>query len=1380
MTQILRVPILLLIFSFVASAAFGQNTTKPTITGQTPSPLTTPQATPITIELSNLVVSDPDPEPVFPNGFSIEVKGGKNYKVQGNVVTPDARFSGMLSVEVTVSDGKNKSDKFDLQVNVQRTQNEPPVITAQQPLSMNQGESLTIDFSNLSVDDPDNSYPNGFTLTLYGGKDYTFTGTTITPAANFSGKLTVPVTVNDGENESKRFDLKIDVTKKQNVAPQITDQQPLSVDQGGSLSIALGNLIVTDPDNSYPTGFTLKLFGGPNYSINGLTITPSANFSGQLTVPVSVNDGDKESNRFNLKIDVIKTQNVPPQITGQQPLNIDQGGSLTIELANLVVNDPDNNYPSGFTLTLYAGNDYAINGPTITPSADFSGKLTVPVTVNDGQAESNRFDLKIDVKKKKNVPPEITGQQPLSVTQGNNITIDLVSLIVTDPDNVFPADFTLKVFGGKDYTFNGTTVTPAANFSGQLTVPVSVNDGENDSKRFDLKIDVIKKQNVAPQITDQQALSITQGGSLAVILTNLTVTDPDNPYPAGFTLKLFAGSDYTFDGTTVTPSPAFTGQLTVPVTVNDGQNESNRFDLKIDVTTKPNVAPQITGQQALSMKQGTSLTIELANLIVADPDNNYPTGFTLKVYPGANYSFSSTTITPSVNFVGQLTVPVTVNDGQNESNRFDLKISVTNKPNVAPVITAQQALSVNQGAGITIDLNNLTVSDPDNNYPTGFTLKVLAGTNYSLAANTITPAPTFVGTLSVSVTVNDGTDDSNVFPLKVEVIKTQNTAPQISGQSPLSVNEDETITLSLGNLTVTDPDNTYPQGFTLKVNEGSNYTVIGATIKPAGNFSGELNVPVAVNDGSSDSAPFNLKITVLPVNDAPAITGQIPLTTNRNTLITIALSALTVKDADNNFPADFSLKILSGDNYSVAGNILTPAIDFIGTLTVAVMVNDGKANSPVFNLKIDVVSPDNAAPTITGQRQVRTSQHTPVTLQLSQLLVADPDNEYPHGFTLKVSPGAGYTLSGTAVTPDASITEGVFEVTVVVNDGQDDSAPFPLKIEVIPPAAKPRIISQKELIMPEDSTLTIRLTDLVVTDADNIDYPNGFTLAVSVSHEATYSKNGNSITPAADLNGFIEVGVTVSDGKNVSDEFRLAILVTPVNDPPEFIREDTTTLAYVPGHDPVSVFRTIEIKDVDDDHLVLAEVGFEGPNYIPASDLLTLADEHPAVRAVYDSAGRLFLIGYATVDEYLDALRTIEYNYLVTKDENGNLMDILDGARTVYLTVSDGHLASTTIRRKISMDVEILLNIPSAFSPNGDRENDTWHIDLLNADQVDGARITVFDKRGSVVYESVGLERDWDGSLNGRMLPVDTYYYTIDLNLSYTRKSYKGTVVVLY
>jgi len=98
-----------------------------------------------------------------------------------------------------------------------------------------------------------------------------------------------------------------------------------------------------------------------------------------------------------------------------------------------------------------------------------------------------------------------------------------------------------------------------------------------------------------------------------------------------------------------------------------------------------------------------------------------------------------------------------------------------------------------------------------------------------------------------------------------------NVAPVITGQVPLSTPQDTALTLVLGNLTVTDPDNAYPADFTLNVQTGANYTVSGTTITPATGFTGTLTVPVTVNDGSANSAVFNLTVSV--VGSAPSPCG---------------------------------------------------------------------------------------------------------------------------------------------------------------------------------------------------------------------------------------------------------------------------------------------------------------------------------------------------------------------------------------------------------------------------------------------------------------------------------------------------------------------------
>ncbi len=1077
--------------------------------------------------------------------------------------------------------------------------------------------------------------------------------------------------------------------------------------------------------------------------------------------------------------------NSKPVIVSQtpNPLTTNKDTPVTIALSNLIVTDQDPSpvYPNGFTLEVSSGKNYKVKGTTVTPDNNFTGQLIVPVQVKDGKNKSDKFDFQINVIGSQNVAPQITGQSPLSVNQGGNLTIEFGHLTVTDPDNAYPTGFTLKVFGGNNYTFNGNTITPSANFSGKLTVPVSVNDGQNESNRFDLKIDVAKAQNTAPKITGQSPLTVNQGQSLTVEFGHLTVTDPDNAYPTGFTLKVFGGNNYTFNGNTITPSANFSGKLTVPVSVNDGQNESDRFDLKIDVAKAQNVAPQIIGQQPLSVSQGKSLPIEFGHLTVTDPDDNYPAGFTLKVFGGNGYTFDGNAITPSANFSGTLKVPVTVNDGQNESNRFDLKIDVVKNQNAAPQITGQSSLSVNQGQSTTITLTHLTVTDPDNTYPNGFSLKVYEGNNYALNGNTVTPSPNFSGSLKVAVSVNDGQNESNHFDLKIDVLEIQNAAPQITGQESLTTNEDEPITLQLSHLRVTDPDNPYPTGFSLKVGAGKNYSVSGLIITPSKDFSGPLPILVSVNDGKNESAFFNLNIDVTPVNDPPVITGQVPLSTNRNTFIPIEFSHLQVRDPDNRYPDGFTLNISNGANYSFARNLISPTPGFTGTLNVMIAVNDGKARSAEYKLIISVLSPTpNVAPVITGQKEINLTENTSLPLQLSHLNVSDPDSKYPDDFTLKVLAGNDYKVEGTTITPNSNLTNTVITVIVKVNDGQADSAPFELKIRITPLTSRPQINGHRMLVMMEDSTLVIGLSDLMVTDADDPDYPAGFSLIVLSGGTDVYAREGNSITPAKNLNGFIEVGVVVSDGVNKSEEFKLSILINPVNDPPEITVPETTALAYEPGSEPISIFESLALSDVDNDHLIMTEVGFRPQNYSALNDQIIFHNDTSTIRAIVDANGTLFLIGYATIDEYQTALHSLQYNYRLTQDEMGNPAEILSGPRTLYLTVSDGQLTSPAYERQINMEVKISLDIPNVFTPNGDHENDTWHVDITNSDKVDDAEIRVYDKRGSLIYQATGFEKEWDGISNGQVLPVDSYYYTIDLNLPYMKKTYKGVVSILH
>ena len=267
--------------------------------------------------------------------------------------------------------------------------------------------------------------------------------------------------------------------------------------------------------------------------------------------------------------------------------------------------------------------------------------------------------------------------------------------------------------------------------------------------------------------------------------------------------------------------------------------------------------------------------------------------------------------------------------------------------NDAPVITAQAALTTSEETALGITPADLTVSDPDNSYPADFTLAVQDGTNYMRVGNTVTPDADFNGTLTVPVTVNDGTANSNIYNLSVTV-SASNDAPVITAQGALTTTEETAL------------------GITLAVQDGTNYTRVGSTLTPAADFNGTLTVPVTVNDGTANSNIYNLSVTVTASNDAPVITAQAALTTAEETALTITLADVTVSDPDNSYPADFTLAVQNGVNYTRAGNTLTPAADFNGTLTVPVMVNDGTADSNVFTLSVSVTAV-NDPPEITGQ-----------------------------------------------------------------------------------------------------------------------------------------------------------------------------------------------------------------------------------------------------------------------------------------------------------------------------------------------------------------------------------------------------------------------------
>ena len=111
----------------------------------------------------------------------------------------------------------------------------------------------------------------------------------------------------------------------------------------------------------------------------------------------------------------------------------------------------------------------------------------------------------------------------------------------------------------------------------------------------------------------------------------------------------------------------------------------------------------------------------------------------------------------------------------------------------------------------------------------------------------------------------------------------------------------------------------------------------------------------------------------------------------------------------------------------------------------------------------------------------------------------------------------------------------------------------------------------------------------------------------------------------------------------------------------------------------------------------------------------------------------------------------------------------------VTVTTSNGALSTQdTVTVVVDDCAGITLDIPSGFTPDADQANDVWVI--KNAEAFTSLTVEVFDRYGHSVYRSEDYQNDWDGTYEGTLLPVGTYYYLVTAPEGQT---YKGALSIL-
>ena len=111
----------------------------------------------------------------------------------------------------------------------------------------------------------------------------------------------------------------------------------------------------------------------------------------------------------------------------------------------------------------------------------------------------------------------------------------------------------------------------------------------------------------------------------------------------------------------------------------------------------------------------------------------------------------------------------------------------------------------------------------------------------------------------------------------------------------------------------------------------------------------------------------------------------------------------------------------------------------------------------------------------------------------------------------------------------------------------------------------------------------------------------------------------------------------------------------------------------------------------------------------------------------------------------------------------------------VFAETAEGCTESASIHIDVLLPIEPV----SGFTPNDDGIND--YFDIVNASDYPDIEVEVFNRSGQRVFYSRGYtdDRRWDGTYNGRELPVGTYYYVITLNDGFGTRPVTGPVTIV-
>ena len=601
-------------------------------------------------------------------------------------------------------------------------------------------------------------------------------------------------------------------------------------------------------------------------------------------------------------------------------------------------------------------------------------------------------------------------------------------------------------------------------------VTVRASDGRYTGSLEETQVITVTNVNEAPVITTRNRTEFTQRENTASVLYTYRATDPDRNDVIRWSVEGADGDDFAIFGGVLTfrrlpdfEEPADDDRdnvYEITVVAADLQGARDTVDATVTIT-EVNEGPRVSGTTSFTVAEGQDLIG--ASFSANDQEGDQVTRWSLSGSDGGDFEINETGVLTFRNIPdydnpadsnrdNEYLVTIRAFNSGNRYGSLDVRVTVTDVNEEAPVVTGRDSLSFRENTTAETRLYTYRATDPDRDTTFNWSVEGDDGGDFAIDEGILTfrsppdyeqPADRDTDNVyEITVVASDG---SNRGELPVTVTVTEvNEGPEVSGMAAYTIPETRDNLVN-ATFTAVDPEGDDVTRWSLSGADRGDFTITDTgeqtgqntadltfrnppdVDRPAdSNRDNEYLMTVRAYDNRGRYGSYDVTVTVTGANEPPVITGSNARSFTENRTGTIYSYRATDPEGD-----DFSWIQPAGDDGHLFDVSDRGAVTFKNPpdyddpadsnddneYLVTVQARDDQGNTGTFDA-IVTVTDINEGPEVSGPETRSVQEYTDPTLDpqtqvLATYSASDPEGSDIRRWSLSGTDGGDFEISET-------------------------------------------------------------------------------------------------------------------------------------------------------------------------------------------------------------------------------------------------------------------------------------------------------------------------------------------------------------------------------